>query len=159
MKKTRLLMKKKIYVTRSAEDTMKLAARLASSLKAGDCLALVGALGSGKTTFVKGLAYGLGFKKKDYVSSPTFVILKTYPARTPIYHFDVYRLSTLNEFQGIGLEEFIGSQGICVIEWADKLEGLLPPDHMRIEFSASGDRSRKIVVHHLSKRRGKRRIL
>ncbi|MFB3919227.1 tRNA (adenosine(37)-N6)-threonylcarbamoyltransferase complex ATPase subunit type 1 TsaE [Candidatus Velamenicoccus archaeovorus] len=152
-------MKKKIYVTRSAEETMRLAEKLAHSLKAGDCLALMGELGSGKTTFVKGLAYGLGFKKKDYVSSPTFVILKTYPARIPIYHFDVYRLSTLDEFQGIGLEEFIGSQGICVIEWADKLEGLLPPDHMRVEFSTagSGDRLRKIVVHHLSKRRGKRK--
>jgi len=154
-------MKKKIYVTRSAGETVKLAARLARALVPGDCLALIGDLGSGKTTFVKGLAYGLGFKKKDYVSSPTFVILKNYPARIPIYHFDVYRLSTLNEFQGIGLEEFIGSQGICVIEWADKLEGLLPPDHIRIEFSTAGqgDRLRKIVVRHPSKRRGKRKSL
>jgi tRNA threonylcarbamoyladenosine biosynthesis protein TsaE len=109
-------MKKKIYVTRSAEETMRLAAKLARSLEAGDCIALVGDLGSGKTTFVKGLAWGLGFKKKDYVASPTFVILKNYPARIPIYHFDVYRLRR----RGIARYRPLRSLSfarICVIEW------------------------------------------
>ncbi len=153
-------MTKKTFVTRSAEETMKLAAKLARGLVAGDCLALVGGLGSGKTTFVKGLAYGLGFKKKAYVSSPTFVILKNYPARIPIYHFDIYRLSAPDEFRGIGLEEFVGSQGICVIEWADKLGGLLPRDHVRIEFSVSerGDARRIVVIQPSSKSQGRRKI-
>ena len=136
---------------------MVLAARVAKTLRSGDCLALVGDLGSGKTTFVRGLARGLGLGRKDCVSSPTFVILKNYPTKIPLHHFDVYRLTSEGEFLGAGLEEFLGGEGVCVIEWADKMEGLLPQGHIRIEFFAKGPSRRRIVVHHKLFRKRKER--
>ncbi|MDD5292241.1 MAG: tRNA (adenosine(37)-N6)-threonylcarbamoyltransferase complex ATPase subunit type 1 TsaE, partial [Candidatus Omnitrophica bacterium] len=126
-------MKKISFNSYSAKDTIELAKRIAGSLKKGDTIGLFGDLGCGKTTFVKGLAGGLGLKSK--VNSPSFVILKIYSSgrnrtiknkNVPLCHFDLYRLKSLRELEDIGYEDFIGSDAICVIEWADRADGLLP---------------------------------
>ena len=136
----------KKYISQNENETMAFAKKLASKLKPNDCLALVGDFGAGKTTFVKGLACGLGFKKKNYVCSPSFVILKIYKARMPIFHFDLYRLQNLKDIQNIGLDECTGVGGVTVIEWAERLEGLLPENHVKILFSVLGPTKRGIKL-------------
>lgn len=140
------------FISKNESQTQKLAAKLARHLRQGDCLALVGDFGSGKTTFVKGLACGLGIKKNQYVASPSFVILKIYKGRFPVYHFDLYRLSRLRDFEDIGLSEFSGGEGISIVEWADRSEDFGIPWAMRIEFSVTGPNERRLKFSILSKR-------
>jgi tRNA threonylcarbamoyladenosine biosynthesis protein TsaE len=137
-------MKNRIFITHDAQETRALAARLARCLKPDDCLALSGDFGSGKTTFVQGLAQGLGFKKRSLVSSPSFVIMKIYPGRVPLYHFDLYRLGDEREFEDVGFREFMACGGVCAIEWADKIEGLLPPERLDIDFRVVGPEKRRL---------------
>jgi tRNA threonylcarbamoyladenosine biosynthesis protein TsaE len=132
------------YISESEKDTKQLAAKLGRALKENDCLALMGDFGCGKTTFVKGLAKGLGFRKKDYVCSPSFVILKIYRARLPIYHFDLYRLNREADAEAVGMLEFVGAGGIAVIEWAQKVKRLLPKECLRIKFLVRGAKKREL---------------
>jgi tRNA threonylcarbamoyladenosine biosynthesis protein TsaE len=135
------------FVSNSEKETLSLALRIAANIKKNDCLALVGNFGSGKTVFVKGLARGLRTLKKTYVCSPSFVILKTYPGRLPIYHFDLYRLSNARDLENIGLFEFMSAGGVSVIEWADKIKQLLlPKGYLRIEFFVLGPGMRSIKL-------------
>ncbi len=133
------------FISNSEEETKKIASKLARGLKPNDCLALVGGFGSGKTTFVKGLADGLVLRKKNYVCSPSFVILKIYRARLPIYHFDLYRLHRAKDIEGIGLTEFAGSGGVTVVEWADQAKDYLGPGCLKVKFSVSGNDKRTMV--------------
>lgn len=133
-------------ISHSEEETIKLARRLALRLRPNDCVALTGNFGSGKTVFTKGLACGLGFKKKGYVCSPSFVILKIYPSRLPIYHFDLYRLNTFAELENIGLDEFMEAEGVSVIEWSEKIERFLPGHCLKVEFSVLGPSRRGIKL-------------
>lgn len=128
------------------EETIELGARLAGRLKRGDCVGLVGGLGSGKTVFTKGIAKGLGVKGARYVNSPTFVIIKEYKGRIPLYHFDLYRLdkSTVLDFESF--EEYFYGDGVSVIEWAGKVRGLLPKGCVEVRFSVAGESRRKIEV-------------
>lgn len=137
-------MKSHLFTTRSAQETRVLAARLARCLKPDDCLALSGDFGSGKTTFVQGLAQGLGFKKKSLVSSPSFVVMKIYPGVLPLYHFDLYRLGDEREFEDVGFREFMACGGICAVEWADKIRCLLPEDRIDIDFRVAGPGKRQL---------------
>lgn len=132
------------FISHSEEETKGFAENLAEGLCRNDCLALVGDFGSGKTTFVKGLALGFGFRKKNYVCSPSFVILKIYPGRLPVYHFDLYRLNKERDAEDIGLPEFFSAGGVSVIEWAEKVRRLLPREHLKIEFSITGAHKRTI---------------
>ncbi|MEK7850087.1 MAG: tRNA (adenosine(37)-N6)-threonylcarbamoyltransferase complex ATPase subunit type 1 TsaE [Candidatus Omnitrophota bacterium] len=133
------------FISNSEKETLGLAVKIAVNLKKNDCLALVGNFGSGKTVFVKGLARGLGTLKKTYVCSPSFVILKTYPGRLPIYHFDLYRLNHARDLENIGLFEFMSAGGVSVIEWADKIKQLLlPKGCLRVEFFVLGSSMRSI---------------
>ncbi|MBI5873035.1 MAG: tRNA (adenosine(37)-N6)-threonylcarbamoyltransferase complex ATPase subunit type 1 TsaE [Candidatus Omnitrophica bacterium] len=132
------------YISESEKDTKQLAAKLGRALEENDCLALMGDFGSGKTTFVKGLAKGLGFRKKDYVCSPSFVILKIYRARLPIYHFDLYRLNREADAESVGMFEFVGAGGIAVIEWAQKVKRLLPKECLTIKFFVRGGKKREL---------------
>ena len=146
-------MKQSVFYSKSAKDTIKFAKRLSGFLKARDMIGFIGNLGSGKTTFIKGLAKGLGFNKA--VSSPSFVILKIYPIVRKgakedkfmsLYHFDLYRLKNVKELEDVGYEDFASSNGICVIEWADRAKCLLPKEHLKIEIRIGKDNIRNIKL-------------
>lgn len=140
----RRLMKK--ILTKSAEETKKLAQKIAKKLENGAILALIGELGAGKTCFVQGLAEGLKTDKKCYVSSPTFTILKIYPGKIPLNHFDFYRLNNFDEFEDLGFEDYLKNNGITAIEWADKFLDKLPQNVICIEFAVIGENERSIKI-------------
>src|SRR4051812_19076461 len=108
--------------------------KLGALLYPGAVIALVGQLGAGKTHLTRAIAEGLGVKNPAAVNSPTFVLIQEYPARLPIYHFDAYRLSGPREFAELGADEYFRGDGVCLVEWADKVEPTLPADHLRIEI-------------------------
>ncbi len=139
-------------VTKSARETQKLGEKLANSLKGGSIIALFGDLGSGKTTFVKGLAKGLGIKER--ILSPTFVLIRQYlainhqPSIINFYHVDLYRIEAVEEVKGIGLEEiFTDEKGIVAIEWAEKIKTILPKKRIEVYFEYAGEKQRKIEIN------------
>jgi len=135
-----------IFETRSAEETKKIARDLARQLTGGEILALYGELGSGKTTFVQGLAKGLGIK--DRILSPTFVLMRHYDCRVgTFYHIDCYRIDTGEQAEGLGLEEILADpHAVVAIEWAERIEKLLPQNCLRIYFEYFGGTTRQIKV-------------
>ncbi len=123
-----------IYSSNSAEETLQIAEKLASELKGGDVVALSGELGAGKTVFVKGLTEALG--SKDIVSSPTFTLVNEYEGREfMIYHFDVYRLSGISHENCDWIDEYLFSDGISIIEWADNIMDILPENHIKVTIT------------------------
>ncbi len=115
----------------SAQDTFEAGRRLAESAFAGEIYALHGDLGVGKTVFTKGFAEGLGITEP--VCSPTFTILQIYEeGRLPLYHFDVYRIEEPEEMEEVGLDEYLFGEGVCLIEWADRIEDMIPDTARRI---------------------------
>jgi len=121
--------------TASVEETHALGTELAKTLDAGAVIALYGDLGTGKTHLVKGIAEGLGISPSA-VRSPTFTILHTYDeGRRPLYHFDAYRVQTADEFVELGFEEYVYGEGITCIEWADRVESLLPPHTIQLTLT------------------------
>lgn len=131
-------------MTRSAAQTQRLAARLGRWVTPGTVIALTGELGSGKTTFVQGLARGLGVRQDEPVASPTFVLIHEYHGRLPLAHVDLYRLDSIREIEGLGLEEYMEEPWVCVIEWAEKGEPLLPKDRIEVHLSHRGLKTRGI---------------
>ena len=127
---------------RTAEDTKQFAYKLASLINQPSLITLSGQLGAGKTTFTQGLARGLGVTKN--VTSPTFTLLKIYEGRLPLYHIDAYRLEGLN--QDLGFDEYIDGDGVCVIEWSNFIEDILPSDCINISFSILEDDSRQLDI-------------
>ena len=127
-------MKTEYKLIKSEDDTKKLAEVLADEMKPGDVLGLVGGLGTGKTTLTKYIAAALDVKED--VTSPTFTIIKEYKSgRLPLYHFDVYRITGEGEMYELGFEEYFYGDGVCVIEWADKIKNLLPKNSSIIKIS------------------------
>lgn len=136
---------KTVFISHSADETKAFAAKLAKTLEGGSVLCMYGDLGAGKTAFVQGMAEGL--LVTDYVSSPTFTIINEYNGALPLYHFDVYRISDSEEMYEIGFEEYINSDGICVIEWAELIEDILPESRINITINKlSADDEREITV-------------
>jgi tRNA threonylcarbamoyladenosine biosynthesis protein TsaE len=116
-----------VFESFSEEETRALAWRLGRQARAGQVYALNGDLGTGKTVFTKGFAEGLGIT--EYVSSPTFTILQIYEdGRLPLYHFDVYRIEEPEEMEEVGFDEYVDGDGVSLIEWASRIEEILPPD-------------------------------
>ncbi len=140
-------------ISKSVEETIETGARLAKTLKRGDVVALVGNLGAGKTVFTKGIAKGLGVKNPRYVNSPTFVLIKEYKGRLPLYHFDLYRLTTTNILDAESYEEYFYGDGVTVIEWADKIRKLLPQKYIEVTLAVVGENSRKIEIKYKPKNR------
>jgi len=133
-------------LTNSAEETMLIAEKLAKTLNPGDMIALSGDLGSGKTTFTKGIGKGLGVKDSRRINSPTFVLIKEYGGKIPLYHLDLYRLDALKEIENLAIEEYIYGTGVTVIEWAEKIKCLLPEKHILVKFKIKGDTKREVVI-------------
>ena len=134
------------HVTQSVEETEIVAAALAATLRGGECVALDGDLGAGKTQFVRGLVRGLGGNPRA-VSSPTFVLLNVYEAgRLPVYHLDAYRVGGADDFEAIGFTELLAQGGVVVVEWAARVESLLPTDRIRVRLTPTGEESRRIEI-------------
>jgi tRNA threonylcarbamoyladenosine biosynthesis protein TsaE len=120
--------------------------RLGRLLFPGAVVGLVGPLGAGKTYLTRAVAEGLGITDSRAVSSPTFVLIQEYRARLPVYHFDAYRLRGEGEFFDLGAHEYLEGGGVCLIEWADRVPGCLPAEHLRVELTVTGEASRRAVV-------------
>lgn len=134
-------------ISRTRDETIALGSKVAGRLKRGDVVALIGELGSGKTVFVKGIAKGLGVRDIRHVNSPSFVIIKEHKGKIPLYHFDIYRLErAASSLDAIGYDEYFYGGGVTVIEWADKIEKLLPKRHVKIRLSIRDDGSRDIGI-------------
>ncbi len=129
--------------TKGPEETRRLARDLASKISKGTTILLYGELGAGKTTFVQGLAEGLGVPEEVYVSSPTFSLINEYPGRQKLYHVDLYRLAP-EEVEDLGLPE-LASQGVMVIEWAERLPFSFPQE-MIIKFKILSPEERELEI-------------
>jgi tRNA threonylcarbamoyladenosine biosynthesis protein TsaE len=136
-----------VYSSSSVEETEAIAAQLAASLRGGECIALYGDLGAGKTKFVRGLVRALGGPAKA-VSSPTFVLLNVYPGGSlTVHHLDAYRVHGPEDFEAIGFGELLEQGGVVVVEWAGRIERLLPPNHIRIVIEPTGEQTREIGIN------------
>ncbi len=120
--------------------------RLAALLFPGAVVALVGPLGAGKTHLVRAVAEGLGVADTRVVSSPTFVLIQEYDARLPVYHFDAYRLQGPAEFADLGAYEYFEGRGVCLVEWADRVEASLPAEYLSVTLAVTGETSRRFTV-------------
>ena len=132
-------------VSASAEATEAAGERLGRTLGPGAVVALTGELGAGKTCFIQGLVRGLGAAVR--ATSPTFVLVNQYKGRVPIHHVDAYRTQSLTEMIDLGLLELMSGEGVTLIEWADKLRSLLPPDAIHVSIRGVGDEPRQITIH------------
>lgn len=141
-----------MIISTSVKQTQEIAAKLAKHLNPGDIIALIGNLGSGKTAFVKGLAHGLGCAKNK-VLSPTFVLIRQYKGKLILNHFDLYRLKNIRQLEQIGYEEYFYSDGITAVEWADKIEGCLGREYLRVDFKVIGERKRELKLNSYPKKR------
>ena len=117
----------------SVKNTLEFGERLGHTLKGGDVLALTGDLGAGKTLITRGIALGLGITAEQ-VTSPTFTLIQTYKGRIPVIHVDLYRLEDPSAILQLGLEEYFTPQNIVIIEWADRLLQILPPDYLALHL-------------------------
>ncbi|GAB6166437.1 tRNA (adenosine(37)-N6)-threonylcarbamoyltransferase complex ATPase subunit type 1 TsaE [Thermostilla marina] len=131
-------------MSHSEDETRELGRRVTEQLPPGAVVALVGDLGAGKTRWVQGMGEALGVPPESIVS-PTFVLIHEYAGRVPLYHFDVYRI-TPEEFADLGPDEYFEGDGICVIEWADRVTEQLPPDRVEVCFQIIDNSTRRLVV-------------
>ncbi|MEI3245417.1 MAG: tRNA (adenosine(37)-N6)-threonylcarbamoyltransferase complex ATPase subunit type 1 TsaE [Lachnospiraceae bacterium] len=128
-----------IFESFTPEDTFTIGKKLAETVRPGEIYTLNGDLGVGKTVFTKGLAAGLGIKEP--VTSPTFTILQEYESgRLPLYHFDVYRIGDPEEMDEIGYEDYFYGRGICLIEWAELIEELIPEEAFAVYIEKDLDK-------------------
>ena len=132
--------------TASARATIELGRAVGALLGPGEVAGLFGELGSGKTTFIKGCALGLGVADARAVTSPTFTLLNIYQGRCPVYHFDLYRIHSPAEFAELGHDDFFGGRGVCLIEWAGRAGELLPADAVRVHCTTLGPDRRRIEI-------------
>ncbi|MCX5860184.1 MAG: tRNA (adenosine(37)-N6)-threonylcarbamoyltransferase complex ATPase subunit type 1 TsaE [Proteobacteria bacterium] len=134
-------------ISSSPEETLRIGKELGQVLEPGMVVLLSGELGSGKTVFTKGLALGLGIADPDLITSPSFIIMNIYPARVPIYHIDLYRIDDLRGLENTGLEEYLGGDGIAVVEWGERLpRSYLPESWIKIVFEMTGAEDRSITI-------------
>lgn len=132
-------------ITRSAEETLAWAESFARALRPGSVIALTGELGAGKTVIAKGIGRGLDVPEE--VISPSYNYVIEYKGRLPLYHADLYRIEDAGVFTGLGLDEYFDREGVFVIEWAEKIRGLLPPETVHIELKITEqNNSRRITV-------------
>ena len=141
------------FVVTTVEETYKIGELIGALVNPGDIICLIGDLGTGKTHLTKGIAKGLGIK--EHVTSPTFTIVNEYTGRLTLYHFDVYRVNDPDEIEAIGFDEYIFSDAVSIIEWANYIEELIPPNNLTItieKLPEIGDNYRKINIQYSDKR-------
>jgi tRNA threonylcarbamoyladenosine biosynthesis protein TsaE len=137
-------------VSNSPEETIEVGRKVGSQLKGGEVVAVCGALGSGKTHLIKGIASGVGAAESKKVTSPTFVIINEYKGRLDIYHIDAYRLGSISEFEMLGFDDYCQPQSVVLIEWADKIESALENiDYIRAELFHAEKSKRKIHIENV----------
>lgn len=128
------------------EETEKFGIKLGKALRSGDILCLNGDLGAGKTTITKSIGVGLGVE--EYITSPTFALINQYVGRVPVYHFDVYRLENVNELYDLGFDEYFYGKGVCIIEWADKIDRMIPKDRIVVDIENGNNVDERILKIH-----------
>ena len=129
--------------TSSAQETQELGLRLGALTQRGDLLLLAGDLGTGKTTLAQGIAWGLDVQ--EYAHSPTFVLVHEYQGRLPLFHVDLYRLDDPLEVQDLAIDEYL-TEGVCVVEWAEKALDQLPEEHLLIALTETGPDERRLSL-------------
>jgi tRNA threonylcarbamoyladenosine biosynthesis protein TsaE len=140
-------------VSHSPEETQALGRKLGELAKEGDVILLVGGLGTGKTCLVQGLARGLGIRESTL--SPSFVILRIYQGRLPLYHLDFYRLEE-KDVLDLGLEEYLSGEGIAAVEWADRCKTLWPPEYLLVSLDLLAENERRLRFEPRGKRHEER---
>ena len=131
-------------ITKNSEETIELGEEFSNYIQQGDIYAFIGELASGKTTFVKGILKGLKFYKS--VTSPTFTLVNEYNAKFPVIHIDCYREEELERWIKLGMNDYMNKKNIVIIEWADKMELLLPSSTINVQFTHKSINSREIVI-------------
>ncbi len=135
-----------VYHSHNVDDTERIAGDLARTLRGGECIALNGDLGAGKTQFTRGLVKALGGDGRS-VASPTFVLLHVYPTATlAVYHLDAYRVHGIEEFEQIGFEELLDQGGVVVVEWPSRVAELIPRVHIDVTLEATSENDRTITI-------------
>ena len=132
----------KTLICATADDMEKLGRSIGDSCKAGDVISLRGSLGAGKTVFAKGVARSLGID--EAIVSPTFTLVQEYEGRLPMYHMDLYRITSEDDFQMIGGEDMLYSDGVCLIEWSEVIDALLPKWTLFVDITVNDDQSRTV---------------
>jgi tRNA threonylcarbamoyladenosine biosynthesis protein TsaE len=132
--------------TGSSFETEQLGVNIGSLLQPGSFLALRGTLGGGKTCLTRGVAASLAPQSAHLVASPTYAIMNCYPGSTPVYHFDFYRLTGDDDVVELGFEEFFYGDGVCIVEWSERLTELLPADVLTLLFEYAGEDQRLITI-------------
>ena len=134
-------------ITNYAEATVNSGEQFAGFIEKGDVFAFIGELASGKTTFIKGVLKGLEYKKS--VTSPTFTLVNEYDAKFPVIHIDCYREDELERWIKLGMNDYLSEENVVIIEWADKMQSLLPDNTIQVHFSHNSINSREIMLSSL----------
>lgn len=135
-----------ILITRSPLETENIGRALGTLLQKGAFVALFGDLGGGKTCFTRGIVAGAAPASLHLVASPTFAIMNEYPGTVPVYHFDFYRLPSGHEITELGFDDYFQGEGICIVEWAERLGNMVPEDHLKVRFEYAAEDCRKISI-------------
>jgi len=132
------------FTTHSAEETILLGNKIGQKLKPGDIIAMQGTLAAGKTTITKGIAQSLGID--DTITSPTFCLISEYYGKMPLYHMDVYRLDSIEDFVNLGTDDMLYGDGVSIIEWSEKIMSELPKKTIVLKITPQEDNSRLIEI-------------
>jgi tRNA threonylcarbamoyladenosine biosynthesis protein TsaE len=136
-----------VLISRSPMETLRIGRFIGAGLKGGDCVALTGELGAGKTCLTQGIASGLGVPDSYVVASPTFTLINEYPGKeTALYHLDVYRLTGSKDLEDIGYQEYLMGGGVIIVEWAEKVSDAIPEEALCITFTYMGENVRRIEI-------------
>ena len=132
-------------VSNSPDETEELGRQLGSLLSGGTFVALQGGLGGGKTCFTRGIVASVAPQSAHLVASPTFSIMNSYNGTIPLYHFDFYRMTGDNDIAELGFDDYFYGDGVCVVEWSERLSELLPDDRITVEFSYSSGEDQRLI--------------
>ena len=136
------------FFTHSADETTALGYKIGKKLKKGDIIAMQGTLAAGKTTITKGIAQALDISEE--ITSPTFCLISEYYGKMPLYHMDVYRLDGTEDFISLGVDDMLYGDGVCIIEWSEKIMDELPKNTIILRILPQDDNSRKIEIENFN---------